>query len=219
MSDITAVLILAFILAMTGLVGQAWSDPYVQLSGGCVVSPQTSNDHEIEFNEDLADCGALGAIEAGYTLALDVAQLDLGLDLAGLSIDPHGMNGHGRRTADDRRFRSLLVTPGARVSRRIHERLTLFLGAGGGIGLVEGLGGSDLVPAWRAEAGLRIDLAPGLAAAVGYETRGLVGVDLDGHRGSPVFHGPKVGLRAELPSFLGFLTYRSDREPLEAPQP
>ena len=108
------------------------------------------------------------------------------------------------------------MTPGARAARRIDDRVSLFLGGGLGPALIEGFGGSDLVAGWKAETGVRIDVAPGFAAQVGYQARGVLGADLGGHAGSPVWHGPVAGFRAEIPSFLGFLTYKSAPPP-EAP--
>ena len=219
MSDITAVLILAFILAMTGLVGQAWSDPYARVSGGCIWSADRSNNDELEFG---SECGALASAEAGYRFELGAPlALDAGLEAAHRVKPIHGQNGRRKMTADHEdplHLTSVMVN--GRLAYRLFDGPVSLYGEGGfGGARLEGLDDVALTPAWQVGAGLEFDIWAGLSAHAGYRHFEILDTALDGNRTDADFHGAVLGLRWEFTGFLDRLGYLADREPLEAPQP
>lgn len=98
MSTTTAVYICAFIIAVAAFVGQARSDPYLRVTGGCVWSSDQSNEDQLEFG---SECGGLGTAEAGYRFDLPTQVVfDAGLEAAHRVKPIHGQNAGGKMTAD-----------------------------------------------------------------------------------------------------------------------
>ena len=204
------------VIFAAAFVGQAKSDPYVQVSGGCIKSSDQSNDDDLEFG---SECGALGAAEVGYGLdLLPALTLSAGLEAAHRVQAMHGQNGgHRRATADHEDPLHLTsVMANGRLSYRLFDSPVSVYGEGGfGGAYLAGLGDAALAPAWQVGGGLQFDIWAGLSAHAGYRHFEILETELDGNRSSADFHGAVVGFRLELTSFLDQLDYLADREPLE----
>lgn len=192
MSETTAAIVFAFIIALAAFVGQARSEPYVQGSGGCIWSGQQSNDDEIEFG---AECGALGAVEGGYVFETPYLDVELGLEAALRVKDLHGRNAFDELSADGHTLSAYSALAGVRLVREIYAPVSIYAQGAGGGALVEGLGDRTLAPAWQVEGGLRIDVWESLSVNAGYRYFQVLGVELDGNRGDLDFHGAVIGLR------------------------
>lgn len=192
MSETTAILVLAFLLAMGAVAGQARSAPYLQGSGGCVLSGQKSNDDEIEFG---AECGGLVALEGGHVFETPYLDVELGLEGAWRFKDLHGQNGRGKATADGNELHVYSALGGVRLTREVYGPLSIYAQGAAGGALLDGFGDSDLAPAWQVEGGLRVEVWESLAVNAGYRRFETLGAELDGNRGDLDFHGPVIGLR------------------------
>ncbi|MCG8595661.1 MAG: outer membrane beta-barrel protein [Kiloniellales bacterium] len=215
MSTTTAVYIFAFIIALAAFVGQARSDPYLRVTGGCIWSSDQSNQDQLEFG---SECGGLGTAEAGYRFDLPARiAFDAGLEAAHRVKPIHGQNARGRATADHEdplHLTSVMVN--GRLSYRLFDGPVSVYGEGGfGGAHLKGLDDVALTPAWQVGGGLEFDIWAGLSAHAGYRHFEILETELDGNRTGADFHGAVVGFRWELTSFLDQLGYLADREPLE----
>ncbi len=185
-------IISATFVGVCAFTGQAWSDPYAQIGGGCIWADQQSNQDEIEFG---SECGGLVAAEGGFRWDLGLATVSLGGEAAHRFKELHGRNGHGKSTADGNTLHATSLAINARAERHIWGPVSVYGMAGGGGAYVNGLSDSDLVPLVQGEGGLVLSITENISVGAGYRAAYLPGVDLDGNQEDLSFRGAVGWLR------------------------
>ena len=199
--------LLALSLGLAGCGGT----PYVAAGGGAQIWPDRSNHDRLEAD---AAPGVSASLAGGLQLSWGRAELELAHRINGI----HGRNPDGFELSAEDDLHASSATLNVWPEVRLTNWASLYVGGSAGPALIQALGDQAVTVSLQGGAGVVLRPAERIFLDLGYRYFWTKPVDVDGLRSEFDTHGPQLRLGVTFdtgPGFLGFLTYKADREPID----